>query len=291
MEKTAAMFSRESQLLKAIRDDKLKTVERLLKAGTSPDAADARGTALAAACRRGDLAVVKLLLQAGASPDKPGEQGSTPLMDTLSGTFGASNQTLAAIMGALVESGADPNASDEEGNTPMLRAARGLLGWAPPPISGLGERAKALAELGGDPDRRRADGNTALMLATYISQGDDVFLRGPAESLVEALVSIGASAEGLSSVLLIRRAELGPTQGVQQALEAGADPNHTLPDGVTPLYAAARTGAVEAVELLLKAGARVTGPGLSPLVAAAESGNQAMVQRLVEAGADPAVLA
>ena len=57
----------------AIRSGSVPDVERLLKAGASPDIVDADGTpALMAATLFGGADLVKLLLDRGADPNRPG---------------------------------------------------------------------------------------------------------------------------------------------------------------------------------------------------------------------------
>src|SRR5439155_450978 len=71
---------------------------------------------------------------------------------------------------------------------------------------------------------------------------------------------------------------------------AGADPNEHLPLGRTPLMAAARTGKVEAIKVLLDLGANVNAKetlrGTTPLMWAADEAHAPAVQLLIERGAD-----
>ena len=73
-------------------------------------------------------------------------------------------------------------------------------------------------------------------------------------------------------------------------IEAGADPNETLPLGRTPLMLASRTGNVEAMKALLDNGAnpnaKETLRGTTPLMWAADEGHEAAIKLLVERGAD-----
>jgi ankyrin repeat protein len=74
-------------------------------------------------------------------------------------------------------------------------------------------------------------------------------------------------------------------------LKAGADFAVTHPDGETPLMAAARTGRVDAVRLLLEAGANVNAADTyqqqTALMWAATEGHVDAVKTLLAAGADP----
>lgn len=70
----------------------------------------------------------------------------------------------------------------------------------------------------------------------------------------------------------------------------GADPNLPGKGGDTPLIAASRVGYMDAVEWLLKVGARVDAPnrmGETPLIIAVQQRETPVVKRLLAAGADP----
>ena len=79
---------------------------------------------------------------------------------------------------------------------------------------------------------------------------------------------------------------------VEQALQAGADPNEATAEG-TPLCAAACWGHTHAVEALLKAGAdpnQEEEGGYTPLLWATEFGHADTVHVLLEHGAEPTSL-
>jgi ankyrin repeat protein len=73
-------------------------------------------------------------------------------------------------------------------------------------------------------------------------------------------------------------------------MQAGADPNASLPGGETPLMIAARTGKMSAVKALLSHGADVhakeAGRGQTALMWAAAEGHTDVVETLIAAGAD-----
>jgi len=112
---------------------------------------------------------------------------------------------------------------------------------------------------------------TILSCLAMLFSGSMVLCAGEAPSLAAA----------------VKRGDAG---AVRTALQLGADPNITAPDGSTALHFAVHLDDLEIVNLLLAAGARattLTRYKIAPLTLAAENGNAAMIDRLLEAGADP----
>lgn len=98
-------------------------------------------------------------------------------------------------------------------------------------------------------------------------------------------------AHGLQS-RLERAIQKDDAEGVQQALEEGADPNLQLQGHLAPIARAAQLGRTEIAELLIEAGAELDprcGPQINckPLNHAAERGHVELSRLLLEAGADP----
>lgn len=85
------------------------------------------------------------------------------------------------------------------------------------------------------------------------------------------------------------RADARPADIVRALMEAGGDPNVTMPDGQTPLTRAARAGDTDLLDVLLRAGAAVDAPdrdGNTALMLAAAHGRGRAIRRLLVAGAD-----
>jgi ankyrin repeat protein len=81
----------------------------------------------------------------------------------------------------------------------------------------------------------------------------------------------------------------GDREAVRSALARKADVNAAQIDGSTALHWAVERDDVEIVDLLIRAGARVTArtrEGVAPLQLAATNGNGPMIDRLLKAGAD-----
>ncbi len=224
-------------------------------------------TPLLFAARYGDLDSARLLLEAGASVDDTAPAGSTALVVAAHSGHGS----LAAF---LLDEGADPNA-DGAGYTALHAAVlRGDL-----------DLAKALLLRGADPNARLANGTPARR-----SAGDFAFHK----SLV------GATAFLLAATFL--------EVDIMHVLAAtGADTLATLPNGTTPLLAAAQADGVrgrarikgatgqldqltlEAVKLAIDLGSDVTATnqaGDTALHIAAAKKVNAVIQLLADRGAN-----
>ena len=98
-------------------------------------------------------------------------------------------------------------------------------------------------------------------------------LHPPAGARERAQPAAAPSAPLLPPANLFEAAERGDVEAVKRFLAQGGDPNETDYYGATPLFAAACSGAAEAIRCLVVAGARVAPrlrtTGATPLHAAA----------------------
>ncbi len=142
---------------------------------------------------------------------------------------------------------------------------------------------RALLDQGAAVDVPEVDGTTALHWAVH---RDDI-------EVAELLIRAGAAVTATNRyhVAPISLACInGNATMLEKLLEAGADPNRSLPEGETALMTAARTGRVSAVTLLIEHGAAVNVTeqwrGQTALMWAAAEGHAAVVQALIDHGAD-----
>jgi ankyrin repeat protein len=104
-----------SEISRAILAEDDAAVERLLKAGHSPEEGELRPIVWAA--RIGDEKAIRMLVAAGASVDRPdGRNGWTPLQHAV-------HKRRASAVKALLQAGADPNRHPPGGMPPLMMAA------------------------------------------------------------------------------------------------------------------------------------------------------------------------
>jgi uncharacterized protein len=280
-------------------------VDLLLASGASPNTISGEGeTVLMSASRAGHVAIVEALLARGADPNaRERWRGQTALM-----WAAGENHPLAVT--ALLRHGADPNLAGDtldfwsmvpsEPATPKIVMARGgmtALQYAA--RQGSLESVRALVAASKiDLDQQDPDGVSALLFATLNGHFDVA-----AHLLDKGADSTIADRNGrtvLFAALQMNRPDREPRQPARSedtvtplqlarlVLSKGADVNAVVtgrlpgrctqgcqpaaPEGATSLWRAARMGDLEAVRLLLDAGANVRAAardGSTPLMMAA----------------------
>jgi len=260
----------------------------LLRARANPAATLPHGeTALMAAARTGDPEMVRLLIEAGADPNvQETSQGETSLM------WAAAENHPEAIR-ALIAGGADPNLRAKALNlAPMDWMQVGMVSTILPrggftalmyaARQDSQDAARALAESGADLNAQDPDGATALqfaiinqhydMAALLLEKGADpnVADNTGMTSVYAAVDMIGFRGEiGRPPRLLLDK--LNALDVLRLALDHGGNPNaqlrkpiigrhhgfgdSALAEGATALMRAAKSADLEAMQMLLKAGA------------------------------------
>jgi N-acyl-D-amino-acid deacylase len=286
-------------LFTAIQRGSASDVERLLKAGVSPNVADADGVpALMAATLFADADTVEFLLSRGADPNRTGPGGATALMwaapdvekvrrllnhganvnarsetDRTALLVAASYPATVNALRLLLDRGADLRAEDRGGSTALSLAIR----------SASVDVVQFLVEKGLDPARLSPLAARAGVARYDLPTIDYLMSKSPASSpdllgaaatwqpadrvarWIErgANVNTGASPAQYSRTALMNAvaSEAEGADTVKLLLDRGADPNATMTEGETPLDWAIYSGDRAKIQLLEQHGAvRGTGP-------------------------------
>ena len=251
----AVSSAADLRLVGAAKNRDMGTVRSLLKQRIDVNTPDADGmTPLHWAAHWDELDVVRLLLAAGANAKASNRYRVTPLHE-------ASLVSDAPMIEALLNAGANPNASYGSGETPVMMAAR----------TGNVEAVKILTEHGADINAAEEfRGQTAMMFAAAENHPD----------VVKFLIDHGARVNARSL-----KYDFGSVK------MAGGGAFMDRPEGgLTPLFFAAREGAIETAQVLIAAGAELniteTQYGFTPMMTAIFNGHYDFAAMMIEKGAD-----
>lgn len=261
----------DHRLAEAAQRRDAAAVRRLLTEKVDPNEPGRDGTpALHWLVRTDDVETTAALVKAGADVRRTNRYGVSPLI------IAAGNGS-AAMVRTLLAAGADANAVDQAGETPLMHAAR---------VGSL-DTARVLLEGGATLDAADATyQQTALMVAVRENQLPVLRLMVELGGNVNAKTRVGRTPEftlpnsvpGFGHGVGIIRGGL-PPRGVR----------NPVPGGLTPLHYAARDGRLEAVKVLLSAGAdinQVEANDITPLLTAITNNHPDVATYLIEQGAD-----
>jgi ankyrin repeat protein len=259
-----------SSLLDAVEHADVSTIRALLlKDPSEANQSEADGTtALHRAVLSDNVEVVDLLLRHGANVNAVNRYGVPPLdVACLDGNV--------AIVERLLKAGADATVTRPGGQTVLMTAAR----------TGNPEIIKALLRSGVDVNAREAvRGQTALMFAASANEAAAI------RALIEGGAEVGAVSRGViapdgiicdkcarfggrpqsrvdKATALLFAVRRGHIEAVRALLEAGANPNDTLPARQSALIVAIANAKWETAAVLLDAGAdpNAAAAGWTPL--------------------------
>jgi len=243
------------RLVSAGKQRDIAAMRSLLKQRIDVNTPDVDGmTPLHWAAHWDELEIVKLLLAAGADAKAANRYGVTPLHE-------ASLVANVAMMEALLKAGANPNAVYGSGETPLMTAAR----------TGKVDSVKLLVESGADVNAAEEfRGQTPVMFAAAENHAD----------VVKFLVGRGANVNARSAKLNFGNVNMAAGGAFVDRAEGA----------LSPLFFAARQGAIETAEALIAAGADLnateTQYGFTPLMTALFNGHYDFAGKLIEKGAD-----
>lgn len=279
----AADLSLSDQFYDAIRRDDSAAVQKLLAAGAAVNVKDSRGgTPLMYAASVGTEAMMRRLIDAGAGVNARNAFDAAPLL------FCADNLSRVKL---LLDHGADVNVRSKLGHTPLAVAAR---------RAGNIETVKLLLAKGAKLDAPPAEtGDTVLGNAAYandtaivkllLATNEKAALAGPGGP--QALINAGMYGNVELLKLLLGK---GVPPNVQSPPEFTRVKNGPIAIGsLSPLLLASTSGNVEAVRVLLDAGADVNlrdVRGMTPLMfaVATDHPNHDIIRLLLAHHADTA---
>ena len=215
--------------------------------------------------------MVEYLIQKGATVDAYDNEKSTPLH------VAAQNGRLEVVKLLLV-SGAELHHQDDNGMS--------ALHWAA--YNGRDEVVRLLVQSGADVNVKKAGENSSGSVPLHGA----AFYGHP--QVVAELVNLGAELEltnDFGYTPLLSGVAGGQTECAYILLDAGANPNVMLPNGISLLHSACWRPNLELIKKLVESGAEVNAKddnGNTPLAFASGSGNAEVVAYLLKNGADAA---
>lgn len=224
--------NRGPDLIRAIRDNNVKKIDKLIDNNTGINAQDAYGwTPLMYAIFSGHSGLVDRLLSHEADPNLHDQDGVTPLIAAIIHMplpfmvqyLSESQKRAAEIPLLLLDKGADPDRADNDGNTPLIYAA----------VRDQVSVIDALLRKGADPNQSDRFGRTALYFVNNPEQAKEW---APATGI-------------LSSSYRMRRQSVGANltpQYSSQVGEARAQANVMLEETRTKIAGLLRSAGAEA---------------------------------------------
>ena len=290
-------------------------VDQLLFARANPEAmaADTLDSPLTLAARVGDPVTIKFLLAYGADPSAMAASGAVPVAAAIEAGNGPAGRALAAA-GARVGLGSDrrygnPSSGHGHGGVSGVEAAASAAGGSMLHLAARKNKAGAVAWLvQAITAEETAPANPRFPQASQNSHNNHNDLGGndgsSASASVRASANAGAAKEGArrpsvdqpdsaGATPLLAAARVGALEALSALLSVGASPDLACHQGHTPLLAAALRGDARMTTTLLQWRAAADLPcagllGVTPLMMAARVGSAECVAALLQAGASAA---
>ncbi|XP_074470953.1 ankyrin repeat and SOCS box protein 2-like [Sebastes fasciatus] len=262
---------RETPLFAACEEPNEAIVDLLLRSGARVNRCNIQGvTALHEACRHGQLKLCRKLLESGADHHAKNIYGIRPM-------FTAAQLGHVNIIQLLAKKGADINGQAGDGASPLFEACK----------NGHVCAADELLSLKADANRSTTSGLLPLHVAVQNNHSRVVSLLIPATSRVKVQNS------GISPLHIA--AENNWDDIMELLIESGFDVNAKLSEDhsemyedrrSTAVYSSVYNGNIEAVEMLLEAGADPNLDVFNPLLIAVRLGRMDIATLLLKYGAD-----
>ena len=272
---TTAMSDEDGQtaLYAACVGDHPEMASLLIESGYDVNHQDVEGeTPLHVALENNAPDLTLFLLEAGADVKMVKSDGNTSLHIAVYGN--CNKQTLQQI----IDKGVSVNALNNRRETALVCACK----------SAQGDSVKVLLKAGADPKIADAQGYTCLHTAVLKSCSKEIL-----QTIIDHGADVNATDKQNASSLTIA-CDIGDEDAINVLLKAGADANNAdLVYGNSCLYSATLGGcSKETLQAMIDHGADVNGTiknGVTALTAACSKGNINAINVLLKAGADPKI--
>ena len=246
-----------------------QTVQAIIDHGADVNAINKYNeTALLIACMDGKIDAINVLLEAGADTNITEAYGHTCLHKAVNAN--CDEQTVQAI----IDHGADVNAINKDNETALLIAC----------MNGQNDAINVLLEAGADTNITQTDGHTCLHKAVNANCG-----KHTVQAIIDHRADVNAINKDNETALLIACMD-GKIDAINVLLEAGADTNITETDGYTCLHKAVNANcAKQTVQTIIDHGADVNATSKyneTALLIACMNGKIDAINVLLKAGAD-----
>ena len=253
----------------AVIGDSKETLQAIINLGADVDTTNKHGvTALMIACSKGNIDIINILLNAGADHNITDTTGASWIHYAVDG---GNKETLQAI----INLDADINASNNESVTALMFTCR----------KGNTDIINVLLNAGADPNIADMNGKTWVHHAVTSDCSKEI---------VQSVIDLGADVNTTNNrnvTALMEACKEGNLDTIKTLLNAGADPNIADIDGHTWIhYAIIADNSKETVQSIVSLGADVNttnNHSITALMIACMKGNIDAVDVLLHAGADP----
>ena len=229
-------------------------------------------SALMLACEKGNKYAINVLLNAGADPN---------IADANSGTslhYAAGNDCCIEVYQEIISHGVDVNATAKNNVSALMLACE----------KGNKDAINVLLNAGADPNIADANSETSLHYAAGNDCCTEVY-----QEIISHGVDVNATAKNNLSALLLA-CEKGNKDAINVLFNAGADPNIATANGKTCLHCVAQHDCcTDVLHAIISHGVDVNARkknNVTALMKACANGNVDAIEVLLHAGADPNIM-